>query len=37
MALPVGELAAYSHHHQLRGLPAMEVCGGPKVAVAKQP
>jgi hypothetical protein len=37
MALPVGELAAYSHHHQLRGLPAMEVCGSPKVAVAKQP
>lgn len=35
MALPVGKLAVYSREHQPRALPVMEVCGGPKVAVAK--
>lgn len=37
LALPVGKLASYSHEHQPRGLPAMEVCAAPKkvVAVAK--
>ena len=37
MALPVGQLAVYSSQHTPRGLPAMDVCGAPKLKVAKQP
>jgi hypothetical protein len=37
MALPVGQLAVYTSKHTPPALPAMDVCGGPKVKVAKQP
>ena len=35
MALPEGQLAAYTSQHTPPALPAMEVCGQPKIKVAK--
>jgi hypothetical protein len=38
MAVPVGQLAAFTSKHQARALPVMEVCGAPvRSAAKKQP
>jgi hypothetical protein len=36
MAVPVGQLAVFSHTHHARALPAMDVCGIPSDATKKK-